>query len=134
MDFNNTVLIISACFGGILFVLLMALYFISRKSQRVMQSMIDIITAPNRARIQDASRVLQTIMADEIKKISDCFQTMHTTLRTQIVAADELREKLGTQNEELVKTAANTTKLQSRAMMVPIRLERTKSFICTAFQ
>lgn len=105
MDFNNTVLIISACFGGILFVLLIALYFISRKSQRVMQSMIDIITAPNRARIQDASRVLQTIMADEIKKISDCFQTMHTTLRTQIVAADELREKLGTQNEELVKIA-----------------------------
>jgi len=105
MDISNIMLIISASIGGILFVMLIALYFISRKSQRVMQSMISIITDPNRARIQDASRILQTIMADEIKKIAACFQTMHETLRTQIAAADELREKLGVQNEELVKLA-----------------------------
>lgn len=105
MDISNIMLIISASIGGILFVMLIALYFISRKSQRVMQSMISIITDPNRARIQDASRILQTIMADEIKKIAACFQTMHKTLRTQIAAADELREKLGVQNEELVKLA-----------------------------
>ena len=41
MDFNNTIFIISACFGGILFIMLILLYFISRKSQRVMQSMIN---------------------------------------------------------------------------------------------
>lgn len=105
MDISNIMLIISAGIGGILFIMLIALYFISRKSQRVMQSMIAIITDPNRARIQDASRILQTIMADEIKKIATCFQTMHETLRTQITAADELREKLGAQNEELVKLA-----------------------------
>ena len=64
MGFTSTWFIISTGIGAVLFIMLIALYFISRKSQRVMESMISIITEPNRAQIQDASRVLQTIMAD----------------------------------------------------------------------
>lgn len=124
MDINNTWFIISACLGGLLFIMLIALYFISRKSQRIMQSMIYIITEPNRAKIQDASRVLQTIMADEIKKISGCFQTMHETLRTQIMAADELREKLGAQNEELVGLANDAV---ARVAQMSGRIDNTVS-------
>ena len=124
MDLNNTWFIVSACLGGLLFIMLVALYFISRKSQRIMQSMVYIITEPNRARIQDASRVLQTIMADEIKKISTCFQTMHETLRTQIVAADELREKLGAQNEELIGLANDAV---ARVAQMSGRIDNTVS-------
>ncbi|MBO4480314.1 MAG: hypothetical protein J5742_01650 [Alphaproteobacteria bacterium] len=124
MDSNNTLLIVAAGIGGVLFIMLIVLYFISRKSQQVMQSMINIITDPNRARIQDASRILQTIMSDEIKKIIACFQNMHETLRTQITAADELREKLGVQNEELVKIANDAV---SRVSQMSGRIDNTVS-------
>ena len=124
MDSNNTLLIVAAGIGGVLFIMLIVLYFISRKSQQVMQSMINIITDPNRARIQDASRILQTIMSDEIKKIIACFQNMHETLRTQITAADELREKLGVQNEELVKIANDAV---SRVSQMSDRIDNTVS-------
>lgn len=84
---------------------LIGLFFISRRSQRVMQSMIDIITAPDRAKIVDASRVLQTIMADEIAKISACFAEIRETLKAQIGAAEKLRGELATRNEALVNVA-----------------------------
>lgn len=124
MDFNNTWFIISAGIGAFLFIMLIVLYFISRKSQRVMESMISIITDPNRAKIQDASRVLQTIMADEIGKISACFQNMHETLRTQIAAAEELRQKLGVQNEELVNIANDAV---TRVAQMSGRIDNTVS-------
>ncbi len=124
MDFNNTWFIISAGIGAVLFIMLIVLYFISRKSQRVMESMISIITDPNRAKIQDASRVLQTIMADEIGKISTCFKNMHETLRAQIVAADELRQKLGAQNEELVNIANDAV---TRIAQMSGRIDNTVS-------
>ena len=124
MDFNNTWFIISAGIGAVLFIMLIVLYFISRKSQRVMESMISIITDPNRAKIQDASRVLQTIMADEIGKISACFQNMHETLRTQITAAEELRKKLGVQNEELVNIANDAV---TRVAQMSGRIDNTVS-------
>ena len=53
----------------LVFVNMIAVFFISRKSQRVMQSLLEIMTSPQQAKVQDATRVLQTILKDEINKI-----------------------------------------------------------------
>ena len=45
-----------------------ALFFVSRKSQKVMESLLGIMLQPDRVRIHDASRVLRTLLADEITK------------------------------------------------------------------
>ena len=54
---NNIVFYIA---GGLGFLLLLAigfLFMVSRKSQRVMQSMLDVLMHPESVRVQDASRV-----------------------------------------------------------------------------
>ena len=92
MEITQTWLIISGVFAGLLFVTLIALFWISRRSQKVMQSLLMIMTRPERAKIADATRVLNTILADEINKIEQSFQTMRDTLNTQIAYADELKK------------------------------------------
>lgn len=110
MDIAQTWLIISGIFAGLLFITLMVLFFVSRKTQKVMQSMLTIITRPERAKIADATRVLNTILADEIYKIEQSFQTMRNTLNSQIASAMELKTALGEQNEKLVALADEATK------------------------
>ena len=110
MEFTQTWLIISGIFAGLLFVTLMVLFFVSRKTQKVMQSMLTIITRPERAKIADATRVLNTILADEIYKIEQSFQTMRDTLNAQIASAIELKTALGEQNEKLIALADEATK------------------------
>ena len=61
--------IICGTIGGLLVVALAVLFFVSRKSQRVMQSLLTLMTRPERARVADAVRVLNTILADEISKM-----------------------------------------------------------------
>ena len=73
---NQTLVIISLILGGLLFINLIALFFISRKSQRVMHSLLEIMTHPEQAKIKDATRVLSTILKDEITKIDDNFKSM----------------------------------------------------------
>lgn len=124
MDFSNTFFIITACIGGLLFITLCAIFFISRRSQRVMQSVIDIITEPDRARIQDASNILQTILADEIKKILTGFQGMQNTLRAQIAAAEELKNELSTRNDALVGIANDAVQ---RVAQMSGRMDNTVS-------
>lgn len=87
-----------------------ALFFVSRKSQKVMESLLGIMLQPERVKIHDASRILRTLMADEIAKIEAGFKTMSDTLRAQIAAADKLNEELGLQNEKLIATADAATK------------------------
>lgn len=87
-----------------------ALFFVSRKSQKVMESLLGIMLQPERVKIHDASRVLRTLMADEIAKIEAGFKTMSDTMRAQIAAATKLNEELGLQNEKLVATADAATK------------------------
>jgi methyl-accepting chemotaxis protein len=89
-----------------------------------MQSMIDIITEPDRARIQDASNILQTIMSTEIKKILNGFQTMQETLRAQITAAEELRNELTVRNDALVETANSAVQ---RVAQMSGRMDNTVS-------
>ena len=113
-------LIIATLFVGLLF----SLFFISRRSQRVMQSMLDIMTAPDRARVVDASRVLQTIMADEINKISACFTEIRETLRTQISVAEKLHAELAARNSALTEIANNAA---ARVSQMTDRIDNTVS-------
>lgn len=105
MDLHSVYLFGGLGLGVLLFGVLIALFFISRRSQRVMESMLNLVTEPDRARIQDASNVLQTIMADEIKKILDCFKSIQENLRSQIDVAQKLYVELGARNETVVNTA-----------------------------
>ncbi len=107
----NQVLIITALSLGILlFINLICLFFISRKSQRVMQSLLEIMTHPENAKIQDASRVLQTILKDEINKIDDNFKNMANALQNQITHTEEIKKNLGEQNDRMVATADEAVK------------------------
>lgn len=100
--------------GGIMAVLMLAaigaLFFVSRKSQKVMESLLGIMLQPERVKIHDASRVLGVLMADEIAKIQVGFKTMCDTMGAQIAAANVLREELTLQNEKLVAIADAATK------------------------
>jgi len=107
---NQTLLIILSVLGFLLFVNLIAIFFISRKSQRVMQSLLEIMTKPEQAKIQDATRVLQTILKDEITKIDNNFQSMAATLANQIARTEEIKSTLSEQNDKLVSTAEDATK------------------------
>ena len=110
MEITQVLLVGAAVLGGLLFATLVFLFFVSRKSQKVMQSLLTIMTRPERAKVADAVRVLNVILNEEISKIEQSFQTMRDTLNAQINAADELKKALGEQNERLVGLAEDATK------------------------
>ncbi|MBP3397368.1 MAG: hypothetical protein J6K82_00365, partial [Alphaproteobacteria bacterium] len=110
MEITQVLLVGAAVLGGLLFATLVFLFFVSRKSQKVMQSLLTIMMRPERAKVADAVRVLNVILNEEISKIEQSFQTMRDTLNAQINAADELKKALGEQNERLVGLAEDATK------------------------
>lgn len=110
MEITQIILIGGAVLGALLVLSLIVLFFVSRKSQKVMESLLMIMTRPERAKIADATRVLNTLLADEIGKIEQSFQTMRDTLNAQIASAEELKKILTTQNEQLVANADDATK------------------------
>ncbi len=122
MDFTQILLIGAGMLCGMLAIVLGVLFFVSRRSQRVMESLLQLMTQPDRARVADASRVLQTILADEIAKIESSFQTMRDTLNAQIASANELKQELTVQNEKLVTTADDATK---KVALMSQRLDNT---------
>lgn len=122
MDFTQILLIGTGVLCGMLAITLGVLFFVSRRSQRVMESLLQLMTQPDRARIADASRVLQTILADEIAKIESNFQTMRDTLNAQIASANELKQELTVQNDKLVTTADEATK---KVVLMSQRLDNT---------
>lgn len=124
MDFNNIFVIVGASVMGLAFIAMIMLFFISRRSQRVMESVVSIMTQPDRARITDASRVLQVIMADEIKRIAACFQNMQATMNNQIADAQKLREELEKRNQELVTVANDAIQ---RVVQMTGRMDNTIS-------
>lgn len=124
MDINQILLIGGTTLGGLLIISLGVLFFVSRRSQKVMESLLTLMTRPERARVADAARVLQTILADEISKIESGFQTMRDTLNAQINAATELKQQLGEQNEKLVGQADEATK---KLAIMSQRLDNTVS-------
>lgn len=110
MEITQFLMIGAGTLGGLLLITLGVLFFVSRKSQRVMESLLTIMTHPERAKVADATRVLNIILADEINKIEQLFQTMRDTLNAQIDAANELKGILGSQNKQLVAMAEEATK------------------------
>ncbi|MFQ6744795.1 MAG: hypothetical protein ACLRFN_02335, partial [Alphaproteobacteria bacterium] len=89
-----------------------------------MKSLLDIMTRPERAKIADATRVLNTILADEINKIEQSFQIMRDTLNKQINDAIDLKRALGEQNTQLIALADDATKKLS---IMSGRLDNTVS-------
>ena len=107
---NNLVLYIAGGLGVLLLISLGMIFMVSRKSQRVMQSLLDILLHPESIRVQDASRVLQTVLAGEMAKIDAGFKTICDTLNGQIAHANELKKQLSDQNDKLLSTADDATK------------------------
>ena len=75
-----------------------------------MQSLLEIITHPEHAKIKDASRVLETILKDEITKIDNNFKSMASELQNQINHTEEIKQALGEQNDKIVATADDAVK------------------------
>lgn len=119
---SQTLLIILLSVVSLLFVNMIAIFFISRKSQRVMRSLLEIMTNPQQAKVQDAARVLQTILKDEIDKIDTNFKSLSNALATQIAHTESLKQTLSEQNEKLVVTADEATK---KIALMSQRLENT---------
>ncbi|MBO4626081.1 MAG: methyl-accepting chemotaxis protein [Alphaproteobacteria bacterium] len=107
---NNIIMYIAGGMGLLLVIILGMLFMVSRKSQRVMQSLLDLLLHPESVRVQDASKVLQTVLAGEVAKIESGFKTICDTLNGQIEHAKELKKQLGEQNEKLLATADDATK------------------------
>ena len=124
MDFGQVYLIAGGVLCGLLLLSLGILFFVSRKSQRVMQSLLELMTRPERARVQDAVRVLNTILADELIKMETNFQNMREELNAQIAAATELKNNLDEQNARLGATTDEATK---KIAVMSQRLENTVS-------
>ena len=122
MDISQVIIIISSVLGGLLAIALGVVFFVSRRSQRVMESLLQLMTNPQRAQVTDAARVLETILAGEIAKIESSFQTMRDTLNAQITTAEEMKNNLGVQNEKLVELADDATK---KVAVMSQRLENT---------
>ena len=76
----QTIWIICGVAAGLFVVAMAVVFFVSRKSQRVMQSVLNIMTRPEHARVQDAVRVLNSIMADEMAKLESVFNAIRVRL------------------------------------------------------
>lgn len=124
MDIMQMFIIGSSILGGLLIISLIVLFFVSRRSQKVMESLLLLMTKPERAKIHDAVRVLQTILADEISKIESSFQNISSTLNSQIASANELKTALCEQNEKLLASADDATK---KMAIMSQRLDNTVS-------
>ena len=110
MQITQTWFFVALALFGLGVIALVIVFFVSRKSQKIMGSLLTIMTRPERAKIADATRVLNTILADEINKIEQSFQMMRNTLNEQINRAVELKQSLGEHNDKLVSLADDATK------------------------
>lgn len=124
MDISQVLLISCGVFGCIALIALFVLFFVSRKSQKVMESLLNIMLRPERAKVADATRVLNTILSDEINKIDTLFKTMREALETQIESANVLKDTLGEQNDKMVTLADDATK---KISVMAGRLDNTVS-------
>lgn len=124
MNITQILLIGCGVIGGLLFISLIVLFFVSRRSQKVMESLLAFITKPERAKVQDAVRVLNTILAGEMSKIENNFNNITKTLNAQIETAEGLKKSLIEQNEKLLSTTDDATK---KLAVMSQRLDNTVS-------
>lgn len=104
------------------FITIFILAFISRKSQKVMESLLTILTKPERVKVQDATRVLQTTLKDEISKIHENFKNMQETLNIQVIKSESLKNILQEKNSEIISVAEEAVK---KVSVMTTRLENT---------
>ena len=57
MNLTQILLIGGSVISGLLLITLVVLFFVSRKTQKIMQSLLTIMLKPERAKIADATRV-----------------------------------------------------------------------------
>ena len=107
---NQTLLAILLSLGGLLFVTLICLFFISRKSQRVMHDLLEIMTHPDQVKIQSAIRVLGVLFKDEIDKINNNFKSMSDTLNAQIEHSEQIKQDLSIRTDKLIEIADDAAK------------------------
>jgi len=105
MESNHTFLIFGIVVAVLMVAGAVAMFLSARRAQRATESMLLLLTKPERAKVQDAARVLAVILSDEIGKIESNFKSMTDVLNGQIIRAEELRAELGEHNEKLVGTA-----------------------------
>jgi methyl-accepting chemotaxis protein len=75
-----------------------------------MRDLLEIMTNPEQAKIQNATRVLQVILKDEITKINNNFQSMSNTLQQQIADTEKIKKVLGEENDKILTTAEDAVK------------------------
>ncbi len=107
---NQTLVIILTSLSGLLFISLICLFFISRKSQRVMRDLLEIMTHPEQVKIQSAIRVLDTLLKNEINKIDNNFQSMSNTLNAQIEHCEQMKQDLSVRTDKLIEVADDAVK------------------------
>lgn len=105
MNINETLFVIFAVAAAVMISGAVMLVLSSRRSRKAAESLILLMTKPERAKVQDAARVLQVILSDEIGKIESNFKSMSDVLSNQIVRAEELSKQMGENNAKLVDTA-----------------------------
>ena len=119
---NQTLLIALLSLGGLLFVTLICLFFISRKSQRVMRDLLEIMTHPDQVKIQSAIRILNVLFKDEIDKITNNFKLMSDTLNVQIEHSEQIKQDLSTRTDKLIEITDDAAK---KIANISQRLENT---------
>lgn len=92
------------------FVALGWVFLISRKYQNAMQALLEMVAHPDQTKIQAASRVLQTLLKDEISKIEANFQSLSTTLQEQIKHTEQIKQDLSVQNDKVVELADDASR------------------------
>ena len=119
---NQTLLITLLSVSGVLFITLICLFIISRKSQRVMRDLLEIMTHPEQVKIQSAIRVLDVLFKDEINKIDNNFKAMSDTLNAQINHSEQMKHDLTDRTDKLIEVADNAVK---KIANISQRLENT---------
>ena len=109
-DFSFYILILGGGAGVLLLGMAGALFFVSRRSQRVMGSLLDLLLAPERAKIQDAANVVKRVMNAEVEHIEHSFKKMSAVLDAHIQRADALEKLLRDRNSEMVALADTAVK------------------------
>lgn len=96
--------------AGLLFVTLICLFLISRKSQRVMHDLLEILTNPEHVKLQSAVRVLDALFKDEINKMNDNFIAATRTLNSQIEHTEQIKQDLTVRTDKLNEIADDATR------------------------
>lgn len=122
MEPNQIMFVIMGILGIALVVACGVLFFVSRRSARTMESILNLVMEPQRARVTDAVRILETIMSGEMEHINSLFKEMMDGAAKQISALDTMYELFAEKNKQMVDVADDTTK---KMVTMTSRLDNT---------